>query len=101
MKYNDAYEELRKHAKDIFDFSNYSPAQPNFSDSNKKVPGKFKDEMGVVPIKVFVGLRSKMYSFLLADGRVHMENKLTKGIPKSVMENHLTFVQYVRCLDNS
>ena len=76
-------------------------AHPNFDDSNKKVPGKFKDEMGGIPIKAFVGLRSKMFSFLLADGRVHTENKLTKGVPKSVMENDLTFVQYVSCLDKS
>ena len=95
------YEELCEHAKDIFDFSNYSSAHPNFNDSNKKVPGKFKDEMGGIPIKAFVGLRSKMYSFLLADGRVHTENKLAKGMLKSVVENHLTFVQYVRCLDES
>ena len=67
----------------------------------KKVPGKFKDEMGGVPIKAFVGLRSKMYSFLLTDGRVHTENKLAKGIPKGVVENYITFVQYVRSLDES
>ena len=97
---DDVYEELCEHTKDAFDFSNYSSAHPNFDDSNK-VPGKLKDEMGGVPIKAFVGLRSKMYSFLLADGRVHMENKITKGMPKSVLENHLTFIQYVRCLDES
>ena len=42
-----------------------------------------------------------MYSFLLTDYSVHMENKLTKGMPKSVIDNHLTFVQYVRCLEKS
>ena len=98
---DDVYEELCEHTKDVFDFSNYLSAHPNFDDSNKKVPGKFKDEMGGIPVKVFVGLRSKIYSFLLADGRVHTENKLAKGVPKSVVENHLTFVQYVRCLDES
>ena len=76
------YEELCGYAKDVFDFSNYLSAHPNFNDFNKKVPGKFKEEMGGVPIKAFVGLRSKTYSFLLADGRVHMENKLAKGVPK-------------------
>ena len=40
-----------------------------------------------------------MYSFLLADGRVHTENTLTKGVPKCVVANHLTFVHYDRCLD--
>ena len=98
---DDVHKELHEHTKDIFDFSNYLSAHPNFNDSNKKVPGKFKDEMGGIPIKAFVGMRSKMYSFLLADGRVHTENKLTKGMPKSVVENYLTFVQYARCLDKS
>ena len=64
---NDMYHELREHAKDVFDFSNYSSAHPNFNDCDKKFPGKFKDEMGGVPINVFVGLQSKMYPFLLAD----------------------------------
>ena len=48
-----------------------------------------------------MGLRSKMYSFLLKDSRVQSETKLAKGVAKSVMENHLTFTQYLRCLVES
>ena len=34
-----------------------------FFDENKKVIGKMKDEAAGMPIKEFIGLRSKMYSY--------------------------------------
>ena len=46
-----------------FDSSNYPPPKKFFFDENKKVIGKMKDEAAGMPIKEFVGLRSKMYSF--------------------------------------
>jgi hypothetical protein len=36
---------------------------------NKKVVNKFKDETNGVPIIEFIGLRSKMYSIILDDGK--------------------------------
>ena len=35
----------------------------SFFDENKKVIGKIKDEAAGMPIKEFIGLRSKMYSY--------------------------------------
>ena len=32
--------------KDLFDTSNFSPNHPLYSNKNKKVPGKIKDELG-------------------------------------------------------
>ena len=46
-------------------------------------------------------LGSKMYFFLLVDGTVQTESKLTKGVAKSVIDNYLTFTQYLRCLDET
>ena len=43
------------------------------NNDNKKVIGKFKDETNGIPIKEFVGLRSKMYSILYDD----IKNKLS------------------------
>ena len=46
-----------------FGSSNYPKNSEFFFDENKKVIGKMKDEAAGMPIKEFVGLRSKMYSF--------------------------------------
>ena len=50
--------------KEKIDNSDY-PKDSNYSDkTNKKVIGKFKHEACGVPIVNFVGLRSKMYSYI-------------------------------------
>ena len=61
----DVYEELRPlMAEIIFDFSNYPESHMLKNSCNKKVPGKFKDDSASKCITEFVGLRSKMYSFM-------------------------------------
>ena len=57
--------------KEIFDFSNYST---DFS-------GRMKDETGGVAIEEFVGLKSKMYSFLVKNS----DHKKVKGVNKNVV----------------
>lgn len=50
--------------KNKFDNSDY-PEDSSYSDkSNKKVNGKSKDESGGIPVTEFIGLRSKMYSYI-------------------------------------
>ena len=59
----------------MFDFSDMSE---KFKDiTNKKIIAKFKDKTAGLPIKVFIGLRSKMYSMKLDIGK---ETKTTKEI---------------------
>ena len=53
--------------KDIYDFSDYPKNHPCYSETNKKVVGKFKDECAGKVISEYVGLRLKMYSILKAD----------------------------------
>ena len=48
---------------DDYDTSNYPPSHPLFSVKNKKVIGKFKDELGGKVMSEFVGIRPKMYSY--------------------------------------
>ena len=60
-----------------FDTSDYSPNHPCYSVENKKVIGKFKDECVGVPIKEFIGLCSKLYTFKTADNKI---KKRAKGI---------------------
>ena len=61
IKSENVYEEFFKW-KDLFDFSNYSKDSKFFDETNKKVIGKMKDEVGGIIVNEFVGLKSKMYS---------------------------------------
>ena len=51
----------------LFDFGNYPEDSKFYDNANNLVVGKIKDETAGVPIKVFVGLRSKMYTFIKKD----------------------------------
>ena len=65
--------------KDIFDNSDYPENSPYFNKTNKKIIGKFKDEAAGVPVVEFVGLRSKMYSYVKDNQK---GGKTAKGIKK-------------------
>ena len=54
--------------KDKFDNSDYPKESQFYDGSNKKVIGKFKDEAAGKVITEFIGLRSKMYSYIKDDG---------------------------------
>jgi hypothetical protein len=62
----------------VWDTSGYPKTSPWFSDDNKKVPGKFKDECGGVAITEFVALWPKMYAYDMADGKRDAKSKGTK-----------------------
>ena len=68
--------------KKMFDFSNYSAKSKYYDNSNKLVVGKMKDETAGVAIEEFVGLKSKMYSYLADD---NTEHKKAKGVNKNVV----------------
>uniref|UniRef100_UPI00358FFFAA uncharacterized protein n=1 Tax=Myxine glutinosa TaxID=7769 RepID=UPI00358FFFAA len=53
---NDVYSDMKRDIN-IYDTSNYSPESELFSSKNKKVIGKFKDELGGNVMSEFVGLR--------------------------------------------
>ena len=73
--------------KDKFDNSDYPESSPYFDKTNKKVIGKFKDEAAGVPIVEFIGLRSKMYSYIKDNEK---GGKTAKGIKKNVIKNNIT-----------
>lgn len=52
----DFYEDFNVES-DHYDFSNYPTDHPLYSETNKKVIGKFKDELGGDPIKQVIALR--------------------------------------------
>ena len=49
---------------------NYSTKSKYYDNSNKLVIGKMKDETDGVAIKGFVGLKPKMYSFLVDNNKI-------------------------------
>ena len=75
-KSENVYDEFFKW-KHLFDFSNYSKDLKFYDDSNEKVIGKMKDEMGGIIIDEFIGLKSKMYAIKKIDGR---ESNTAKGV---------------------
>ena len=66
----------------MFDFSNYLSKSKYYYNSNKLVIGKIKDETRGVTIEEFVGLKPKMYSFLLDKS----EHKKAKVVTKMLQQ---------------
>ena len=84
--------------KDRFDNSDYPENSPYFDKTNKKVIGKFKDEAAGIPITEFVGLRSKMYSYIKDN---HKGGKTAKGIKKNIIKNDIKHEDYKNVLINN
>ena len=84
--------------KEKFDNSDYSESSPFYDKTNKKVIGVFKDEASSIPIIEFVGLRSKMYSYMKDDQK---GEKTAKGIKKIVIKKDITHKNYKETLFNN
>jgi len=101
IKTEDFYTDL-KHIvnnpqKVVFDTSDYPTDNPyGYKLMNKKVLGCFKDELNGIPMKSFVALRAKCYTFTTANDEVH--NK-AKGVKKDVTKS-LTTDEYLNCVKN-
>ena len=93
----DFYKDISGDVKDRFDTSDYPENHPSGIPTgiNKKVLGKFKDEAAGKVIKEFVGLRAKLYSYKMDEGK---ENKRCKGIKKAVVEKSIRHEDYKTCL---
>ena len=93
----DFYKDISGDVKDRFDTSDYPENHPSGIPTgiNKKVLGMMKDEAGGKIIKEFVGLRAKLYSFVMDDGE---ETKKCKGVKKQVVESSISHEDYKTCL---
>lgn len=94
---NEDINEIIKNNKDKFDLSNYPKEHPLYDKTNMKVIGKFKNE-SPKQIKEFVGLRSKLYSYIVED-EAH-EHLKCKGVKKSASDKQLCFNDYKNTLFN-
>ena len=98
IKTDDIYKDMNENIS-IFDTSNYPSNHPSGIKSgvNKKIPGKFKDEMGGGVIVSYVGLRPKLYSYVTLSKK---EEKKAKGVKMPIIKNQLKFEEYKECLFN-
>ena len=64
-----------------FSFSKYSTKSKYYDNLNKLIIGKMEDQTEGVEIEEFVGLRPKIYSFLVDNS----EYKKAKGLNKNVV----------------
>jgi hypothetical protein len=84
---DDLYADLAAH-REYFDFSGYPNDHLLFSNDNKMVVGKMKDESAGGIITEYVGLRPKMYSYTTLpenEDEPPKEAKRAKGIQKAAI----------------
>lgn len=94
IKGDDFYMDMLKDS-DAYDTSNYPSDHALFSNKNKKIVNKMKDEMGGEIITEFIGLRPKMYSIQTTSREI----KRSKGVKKSVVENEIMHGDYKTTLE--
>ena len=93
---DDFFADIADDAEEMFDTSNFEKNHPSgIQGKNKKVPGMMKDEAGGKIIEEFVGLRAKLYSYKMFEGK---EEKKCKGIKKVVIKKQISFEDYKECL---
>lgn len=102
---DDFYADMREDKEFLnhFDTSDFESTNPyNIPQQNKKVLGKFKDEMNGRMIEEFVGLRSKMYSFKYEMTQKEIDSykhkHKAKGISNTYTKKHINHEDYKRCL---
>ena len=84
---------------EMFDNSDYLENSQYYCNANKKVIGKFKDEACGVPIVEFIGLKSKVYSYVKDNEK---GGKTAKGIKKkNVIKNNIKHEDYKNMLMNN
>ena len=92
----DFYKDISGDVEKGFDTSNFPKDHPSgIQGKNKQVPGMMKDEAGGRIIEEFIGLRAKLYSYKMFEGK---EEKKCKGIKRSVVRKDISHEDYKECL---
>ena len=84
--------------KDMFDNNDYPESSPYYCNVNKKIIGKFKDEACGIQITEFIGLKSKMYSYVKDNEK---DGRTAKGIKRNVIKNNIKHKDYKNTLINN
>ena len=97
IKTEDFFKGIADDVERWFDTSNYDEKdkRPLPIGKNKKVIGKFKDELGGKMMTEFCALRAKAYSYKLDDDT---EMKKAKGTKKCIVKKEITLkIMQMRC----
>ena len=81
IKTEDVYVDF-SNGKEMFYFSNYLSKSKYYDNLYKLVAGKMKDETAIPVIGDFLGLKSKVYLYLVND---QSEHKKAKGVNRKVL----------------
>ena len=108
IKTEDFYKDIANDVERWFDTSNFniSDNRPLEIGKNKKVIGKFKDELGGKIVTEFCALRAKAYAFLIDEycdadyDKNKIINKKAKGAKKCILKKEIIFKNYVNALSN-
>jgi len=92
----DLYADMKEDSH-LFDFSGYSKDHQCFSNENKKVVGKMKDELNGIFAVEFVSLKAKMYALSLLRKKDNQMRK-AKGVSRSYVKQKLTLNLYKKTL---
>ena len=96
----DFYKDIPKDVNEWFDTSKYSKEdnRPLTEGINKKVLGKFRDELDGKVMTEFCAPRAKTYAFAWGEDK---ETKKAKGTKKCVIKKHLMLEDYKRSIFNN
>ena len=95
LEAENVYEDFYKD-KELFDFSNFPKDSKYYNNANNLVIGEMKDETCGIPIKGFVGLKSKM-SFIKKENH---GSKKAKDIFENIVDDELKYEDYKNVLLN-
>ena len=102
IQIDDFFKDISKDVDQKFDTSNFDKNHKSgiATMKNKKVIGLVKDETGGKIIEEFIGLRSKLYSNKIHEGKKEAKHevKKCKGVKKNVVKNKITHEDYKNCL---
>ena len=70
------------------DFSDKHPSHPNYDKTNKKILGKFDDELNGKISTSFIGLKPKSYCYKVYSEE--KEHKKSKGVTKYKVNSQLS-----------
>ena len=75
----------------MFHFSNYSTKSKYYNDSNKLVIGEMKDKTGGIAIEEFVGLKPKVYWFLVGNSEHKKAKSVSRNVVATVIHNECKY----------